>query len=87
MIFGSKALIAQYEARIGDLKAQIEDLRAEVTSLRDQLRPVREMPLTHLEADAVLNGREEIMDVLTPEQRREALEAEAEAARILSAEY
>ncbi len=81
-MFGTKALIAQYEARIADLKAEIGALR---TLVLPSSRPYH-IPVGQLEADAVLSGTQDILQ-LTPEQSQEQDEILAERDRILSGQY
>lgn len=82
MIFGTKKLIEQYEARIADLKKQIEDLRSlNLPKVNSYL-----IPANDLEADAVMSGKEEVIH-LSEQELKELEEAVSERDRLLSGTY
>ncbi len=77
-MFGNKALIAQYEARISDLKSQIEDLK------KIAFPPTQSLAVESIlrEQDAILSGEQDTR-ALTAEE--EAIISERD--RLLSGNY
>lgn len=81
-IFGTKRLIKQYEARLVDKDKQIADLRLLVFAPPT----ANQIPLVALEADAVMSGKDNVIE-LSREETEKILEEQSEASRILSGTY
>lgn len=93
MLFVGKKLIEQYEQRIADLKKQheqhVEVLTKQLTDFRSLVLPqvkAYTIPASDLEADAVMSGRDEIIQ-LSKEELKELEESMSERDRILSGTY
>lgn len=82
-MFGAqKRLILQYEARIADLKSEIENLRKLVLPANRS----GDIPDVHMEADAVVSGREEVLNLQSHEESEQDA-ITSEASRLLSGTY
>lgn len=77
-----KTLTEQYEARISQLQDTVQDLRRLVFSPTS----ASSVPLVHLEADAVMSQKEEVMEV-DPEEAEKMSFLLREQDRIFSGAY
>lgn len=73
---------------------RIEDLKTQVDSLLSMVSPktsAHTIPLNQIEADAILTGRDEVIEVevdnLDTRRQQELIEIEREAQRILAGTY
>lgn len=71
------------DARIADLHAEIKMLRSLVSPPTSSSR----IPLVQIEADAIMSGRQEQIEVSNADQMKHWENVESEAHRILSGTY
>ncbi len=86
---GAAEKAQQYEARLSDLKAHILDLQCQIENLNKLVFPKNatlDIPLVQIEADAIISGHQEAVD-LTEEEKRQIEEIDSEAAQLLSGTY
>lgn len=75
-----------HEALIRAMEAQVSSLRSEVEFLRNMVQPRRGESSAQVEADLVLEGRQDqVASVVTEKERQRAVDLEA--ARILDGTY
>lgn len=71
--------------------AHIKSLQDEVANLRRLVIPSESagnvLPVIHLEADAILSGSQEVMQISDKELKKQAEDANSEVSAILSGSY